>query len=58
MSATQGSRGRHCKLLKDPDLRGLLLLPQGGFIQPYEFSVGGSMGNLPGAADEPGCLVL
>ncbi|KAH6842235.1 hypothetical protein B0I37DRAFT_314285 [Chaetomium sp. MPI-CAGE-AT-0009] len=28
-----------CKLLKDPDLRGLFLLPQGRFVQPHEFSV-------------------
>jgi len=26
------------KLLKDPDLRGLLQLPQGGFTEAYEFS--------------------
>ncbi|KAK4247323.1 hypothetical protein C7999DRAFT_32301 [Corynascus novoguineensis] len=34
----KGHKG-DCKLLKDPELRGLFLLPQGRFVQPHRFSV-------------------
>jgi hypothetical protein len=33
----KGHKG-DCKLLKDPELRGLFLLPQGRFVQRHEFS--------------------